>query len=180
MELPNAPEAVSAPQYSGFWIRLLAYIIDAFILGAVNNLMAKALAAMAIGEPANFIVIFAISWMYFAIFESSGWMGTPGKKLLGMTVTDEQGRRITVARAACRYIIKVPLLFLPAVILIGGYFAVRMIAAGNWNVQLLGALLAVFLGVGGVSMIAFTTRKQGLHDKMFHTLVLQKTARQAA
>ena len=140
MEMTDSPVFPEPPRYAGFWIRLVAYIIDALILGAITFPATQVLAAMGIGDHSTNIMSIAISWMYFAVFESSNWMGSPGKKALGLIVTDEQGRRITVGRATRRYFAKI--------------------------------LSVLLLGLGMV-MIAFTTRKQGLHDKMFHTLVMK-------
>ena len=140
MEMTDSPVFPEPSRYAGFWIRLVAYIIDALILGAITFPATQVLAAMGIGDHSTNIMSIAISWMYFAVFESSNWMGSPGKKALGLIVTDEQGRRITVGRATRRYFAKI--------------------------------LSVLLLGLGMV-MIAFTARKQGLHDKMFHTLVLR-------
>lgn len=45
----------------------------------------------------------AMSWMYFAGFESSKWRATPGKRLLGLLVGDETGNRVSFARASGRF-----------------------------------------------------------------------------
>ena len=140
MDMPMPPALPVQPRYAGFWIRLLAYIIDAIILGALTFPLARVLSMMGIGEQSSNVMSIAISWMYFAVFESSGWMASPGKKALGLIVTDEQGGQLSVGRATRRYFAKI--------------------------------LSALLLGIGFV-MIAFTARKQGLHDKMFHTLVLR-------
>ena len=138
MEMPVPPALPTQPRYAGFWIRLLAYIIDAVILGAISYPLMRVLHTMGIGEHSTNVMSIAISWMYFAVFESSTWMASPGKKALGLIVTDEQGRQLGVGLATRRYFAK---------------------------------LLSVFLLGLGIVMIAFTARKQGLHDKMFHTLV---------
>jgi uncharacterized RDD family membrane protein YckC len=39
--------------------------------------------------------------------ESSAWQGTLGKKALGLTVTDLEGRRISFGRATGRYFAKI-------------------------------------------------------------------------
>jgi uncharacterized RDD family membrane protein YckC len=44
-----------------------------------------------------------IWWAYSAVLESSVWQGTVGKKLLGLKVTDLDGRRISVGRATGRF-----------------------------------------------------------------------------
>jgi uncharacterized RDD family membrane protein YckC len=134
---PVLPEQ---PHYAGFWLRLLAYIIDAIILGAITLPLVRTLTSMGIGENYSNVLSIAISWMYFAVFESSDWMASPGKKVLGLAVTDEQGMKISIVRATRRYLGKI--------------------------------LSALTLGIGFI-MIAFTARKQGLHDKLFHTLVVK-------
>ena len=142
MEMQSIPPALpEQPRYAGFWIRLLAYIIDAVILGAISFPLIQVLGSMGIGDHSTNVLSIAISWMYFAVFESSTWMGSPGKKALGLIVTDEQGQQLSVGRATRRYFAKI--------------------------------LSALLLGIG-FFMIAFTARKQGLHDKIFHTLVVKK------
>ena len=60
-------------------------------------------------------------WLYYALFESSSWQATPGKSLLGLYVTDLQGRPITFARATIRHFAKIisSLTFLVGYILAG-------------------------------------------------------------
>jgi uncharacterized RDD family membrane protein YckC len=45
----------------------------------------------------------AISWIYFAVCESSKRQATPGKRLFGLRVTDEAGARVTFWRASERF-----------------------------------------------------------------------------
>ena len=47
-----------------------------------------------------------IQWLYFSLTESSSWQATLGKKALGLTVTDLEGRRIGFGRATGRYFAK--------------------------------------------------------------------------
>ena len=140
MEMPFPPALPEQPRYAGFWIRLLAYILDAIVLGAITYPLVRVLSSMGIGDSSSNILSIAISWMYFAVFESSEWMASPGKKVLGLIVTDEQGMKISIGRATRRYLAKI--------------------------------VSGLILGIGFI-MIAFTARKQGLHDKVFHTLVLR-------
>ncbi len=72
--------------------------------------MFEALAA-SLSIAAVFFWIFVgavISWLYFAVFESSPRQATPGKMMLGLFVTDIHGRRITFARALGRTLSKIP------------------------------------------------------------------------
>jgi uncharacterized RDD family membrane protein YckC len=140
MDMSSPPALTEQPRYAGFWIRLLAYIIDAMILGAITYPLIQVLNSMGIGDRYTNVLSIAISWMYFAVFESSDWMASPGKKVLGLIVTDEQGMKISIGLATRRYFAKI--------------------------------LSGLLLGIGFI-MIAFTARKQGLHDKIFHTLVLK-------
>lgn len=143
-------------RYGGFWRRVVAFIIDGLLIGAVMmpfglGLTLAHMGAMMNGEVTPDMLtslmmttIFAwcirmvVSWAYAAGFESSRWQATPGKMLLGLKVTDLEGRRITFLRATGR-------------------------VAGKWVSGLL-------LGMGYV-LVAFTDRKQGLHDLMARTLV---------
>lgn len=50
---------------------------------------------------------FIFNWVYFAGFESSHLGATPGKWLLGIYVTDMDGRRISFGRATGRYFGKI-------------------------------------------------------------------------
>ena len=107
MDMPMPPALPDQPRYAGFWIRLLAYIIDAFVLGAMTFPLLRVLGMMGIGEHSGNVMSIAISWMYFAVFESSAWMASPGKKVLGLIVTDEQGGQLSVGRATRRYFAKI-------------------------------------------------------------------------
>jgi len=122
--------AATLEDYAGFWKRVAAYILDAIILYIPNLLIQKMMggdaaeAAMKqaqLAAPADPHVMFAalmqyyhvmtpalliitvITWLYFAICESSAWQGTLGKLALGIRVTDMQGGRISFARALGRY-----------------------------------------------------------------------------
>ncbi len=47
-----------------------------------------------------------IGWFYFALLESSVKQGTLGKMIVGIKVTDNEGKRISFARATGRYFAK--------------------------------------------------------------------------
>ena len=50
-----------------------------------------------------FLIVLVLSWLYYALLESSSWQGTLGKKALGLEVTDLAGSRISFGRATGRY-----------------------------------------------------------------------------
>ncbi len=135
--------------YAGFWIRVGAYLIDFVIIMAIAYVVSLATGvpmfdleaaaagpAYTIADAINFVVGIA----YFAGFESSSWQATPGKKALGLIVTDSSGARISFLRGVGRYLAKI----------------------------LSGLILLI-----GFIMVAFTERKQGLHDYIASTLVLK-------
>lgn len=136
------------PRYGGFWIRVLAYIIDAIVVDlAMGFVGALVGGVIGMGSPQAMIATIQLvssmlgllgSWLYFAIMESSPWQATLGKKALGLVVTDESGQRIGFGRATGRYFAKI----LSAMILLFGFF-----------------------------MVGWTQRKQGLHDLVAGTLV---------
>lgn len=154
---PARPQ--TAPiQYAGFWIRVVAWFIDAVLLGIVNAVLGSFfggglsalvrpgqdastinLAAVLATMGTFFLVTLAIHFVYFAYLESSEKQGTVGKMILGLKVTDINGQRISFARASGRFFGK----FLSSMLLCIGYI-----------------------------MVGFTEKKQGLHDMIAGTLVV--------
>jgi uncharacterized RDD family membrane protein YckC len=136
--------------YGGFWVRVLAYIIDYMILQVASSVFLVAMmfvvlgsggvndTAAGVGVFAIYGLTFVLNWLYFAILESSKYQGTVGKQALKLVVTDEQGERIGFGRATGRYFAK----FLSIMIMLFGFF-----------------------------MVGWTQRKQGLHDFVAGTLV---------
>ena len=49
-----------------------------------------------------FLLIFIVQVVYFAGFESSRMQATPGKKVVGIKVTDLQGSRLSFGKAFLR------------------------------------------------------------------------------
>lgn len=133
-------------EYGGFWIRVLASIIDGIIIGLVSLLLIL-LSAQGITE---YVADEDLSWVdgvttilgiaYYTGFHGSAMQATPGKRALGLIVTDYNGQRISYLRAFGRY----------------------------WA----NLLSAMILFIGYI-MVAFTERKQGLHDIICSTLVVR-------
>jgi uncharacterized RDD family membrane protein YckC len=152
------PQAVvSRYQFAGFWIRLVAALIDSIILGVVNSIIQFAALRPMMGlsevssDPASLfaaagaagvlgLVGMALAASYEGVFVSQ--MGaTPGKMALGMKVVRPDGSRVDLGRA------------------IGRYFA-----------KLLSMLI---LGIGYI-MVAFDSEKRGLHDMICDTRVVRQ------
>jgi len=148
---------VAGVRYGGFWIRVIAVIIDSIILRVVVAPIGMIFGALGfaggmmhglphagfalLGGGVTFILLLFGSWLYEAFMESSSYQATVGKMIFGMKVTDLNGNRISFERATARHFAK-------------------------W-------LSGLILGVGYI-MVAFTERKQGLHDILAGTLVPRK------
>ena len=148
-------------RWAGFWLRVVAYIIDYIVLNiALSFVTLPMMAHMGLnewmGHPpqspeqiATFLGTFAkigilaffVNWLYFSLMESSAWQATVGKKTLGLEVTDLGGHRISFARATGRYF---------------------------------GKIISAIIFCIGFIMAGFTEKKQALHDMMAGTLVIRK------
>ena len=155
--------------YAGFWLRVVAYLLDGFILGVpvaiiiVIVILSSGFSsflhnfpnppeppdpgegfgiALAIGIGIFVLLAIVGSWLYYACFESSSWQATPGKKVLNLAVTDLTGSRITFGRATGRFFAKLISRMIP-------------------------------LGIGFI-LAGITERKQALHDMIASTLVLRR------
>lgn len=152
-------------QYAGFWLRAIAYIMDAILLSILvsplNLLLISgtqnpfSIMMHNFGHPDNPVIpnidaVIRESWVgllsafitffYFASWESSRFQATPGKITVGIRVTDALGQRLSFWRAAGRYANK----FISGLTLLIGY-----IMAGT------------------------TPKKQALHDELADTLVIR-------
>jgi len=155
--------AVPTSRYGGFWLRLLAHLIDHVVLGIVAAPLFFILVLPAIvrvvheaesnQEPSPELIVAIVSsvfvyillafvgqWLYEALLTSSSWQGTVGKRVLQLKVTDELGNRIGFGRATGRFFAKI---------------------------------LSSMLFCIGFIMIGLTDRKRGLHDMLAGTLVMR-------
>lgn len=68
------------------------------------------------------VLVFIIPWLYFAGFECSRGMGTPGKTLMRIVVTDKTGNRVSFSRATLRHFAK----FISAAIILIGFIMIGL------------------------------------------------------
>ena len=141
-----APPGPTSVGYGGFWIRVVAYILDGILLSIVTGIIGF-MTGMSIdtNDFAHFdyttnIGSLVIGWLYFSLMESSARGATVGKMAVGLRVVTDQGQRLSFANATGRYFAK----FISAIILFIGFI-----------------------------MVAFTERKRGLHDMIAGTLVVK-------
>lgn len=136
----------NTPRYAGFWIRVLATIIDTIILLAITAPILIMLYGKEyyLGTQLYYGPIdLLLNYLFPLIFSIVLWMkfkGTPGKIVLGLEVIDRKtGQALSLKQSVIRYL---------------GYF-----------------LMILPLGLGFV-LIAFDKKKQGWHDKMANSLVI--------
>ncbi|HEX6802274.1 MAG TPA: RDD family protein [Terriglobales bacterium] len=141
-----APAALAQLRFAGLGRRLAAYFVDMAIVASGFVFLALTMRglrgvglwrpggervgevhdpitlwyAMGAGAKGAVVLGFVLSMgvLYFALFESSAWQATFGKRLLDIHVTNNQGRRIGVRRAVGRWFWK---FFL-------GYFGVNIVS----------------------------------------------------
>ncbi len=164
----SAYAAVQRVEYGGFWLRLLAYIIDNVVIGlgivlvlvplifltGLGALLSQIHPEEELGDAGLFLIIgliflaatvgLVVTWLYHALMESSEWQATVGKKAVGLVVTDMTGQRVSFARATGRHFGKVITNMVPMLI--------------------------------GYIMAGFTERKQALHDMIAGCVVLRRTS----
>lgn len=149
-----ATQSATPLAYAGFWLRLLAALIDGFVITFPLFLFAfcatfvvRLVSAGRGYDPAVgiFAVLTAVTLViplfYFSILESSPWQATVGKSVLRLYVTDLEGRRLTRGRATGRNLAKL--------------------------------LSNLTVGLGHL-MCGFTEKKQALHDALAGCLVLRR------
>lgn len=128
LDYRTAPSRYGAKIYAGFWLRFVAAILDGLVLGVFNVLIELAIVGTSSFSGAtrkqdaalsaiSSLVQIIVGWLYFALQESSAAQATPGKRALGIKVTDSRGNRVSFGRATGRHFGQ----FLSAIILGIGY-----------------------------------------------------------
>lgn len=140
-------------KYAGFWIRLIALIVDGILIMLVmmpiNNALYPAYTTIA-GTGWKWGVNFQgpaywtqqiIFWLY-AILTTVYLGGTVGKLLFGLRVVNIEGQKISFGAAALR--------------------------------EIVGKFISMMVILIGFIWVAFDGKKQGWHDKLAKTYVVRK------
>ena len=87
--------------YAGFWVRVLAAVIDGLVL-AIPTMVVNEL----FGEDSwiSIILLLILWWQYSARMLSSSWRATIGKKIVSIAVVNEMGEQITFKDATFRFL----------------------------------------------------------------------------
>ena len=156
--------------YAGIDKRFVASLIDGIILSIVGFIIVgrspAELTTPDIKLAMYLILTTIISWVYYAVLESSSMQGTLGKRVVGIIVTNLQGNKISFGKATGRYFAKsICLLFWILAALVA---VMAPSKAGNESpyVYVFIALVVIGLVVGifGYLMAGYTEEKQALHD----------------
>lgn len=154
-----------APHYAGFWIRVLARLIDGVLLWVAAQILAGLLVAVLIPDALGALTIepgveptaeqlttllavlglvmvsSLVTGLVYDLIFLRGWSATPGKLLLGLRVRMADGSPLSIGR------------------IIGRHLAV--------------SLSGFTFGVGYL-MVAFDAERRGLHDHLCATRVVRQ------
>ncbi|MUL35024.1 RDD family protein [Gloeocapsopsis dulcis] len=96
--------------YANFWYRVTARLIDTIIIQIIYSIATEFILLFSdniqeVITHLNLLLILGIlfGWLYYSLMESSAKQATIGKMMLGIYVTDLQGKRISFSRATGRY-----------------------------------------------------------------------------
>lgn len=140
------PAGSAQVAYGGFWIRLVAYVIDAILISIAYGVIGAAMGINIFNpdieniDPTTNLISLVIGWLYFSLMESSERGATIGKMAMGLRVVTSDYKRLSFLNATGRYFAKI--------------------------------ISAIILCIGFI-MIAFTDKKRGLHDMIAGTLVIK-------
>lgn len=139
---------VAAPIYAGFWERFGAALIDAFVVWGAFAVVGALFIPLASNNPGGegVIAVFAIGYVVAPWLYSALFESSERQATLGKMAV---GLRVTDE-------------------------AGRRISFGKATGRHFGKLISSLILFIGYLMVAWTTRKQALHDQMAGTLVLKR------
>lgn len=158
---PRPPLLVLSPGsvIGGFWRRLAAFLLDAFLLGIIGAIIGAAFFdfLVAMGPWAH-LLGFCIALCYFGPFDSSIGNGqTIGKRVLRLKVVNAQGGMLSLEDAILRF-----------VVFAGPFFANGLSLPVSRTPWFVSALIGVVVfGAGGTNLYLLVFNRpmrQGLHD----------------
>ena len=144
--------AISAPRYAGFWIRVLAFLVDGLAIGLIVSAVTLGRAGVVIYDHwlelvawRNFIDT-VVGFAYFTVLWSAiGGGQTLGMRLFGLYVVGVDGRPIGYGASVVRWI---------------------------------GIVISAAVVLIGLVWVALDPRKQGWHDKLAGSFVVHAEGRE--
>jgi uncharacterized RDD family membrane protein YckC len=101
IEQASHVEVISSPkifEYSNFWIRFVAYLIDSVLVGFLTAALSN------FGGTFGAVGSIFITGVYYVIMETSDYQGTLGKMAMGIKVTDLDGNKLTYQKSIFRFL----------------------------------------------------------------------------
>lgn len=147
--------------YAGFFTRLMATLVDLFIVSIILSIVKFAI-------DAKSMVILVIVWWLYTTVMLIKWRTTIGGKLFGIEILDSEQKPLSFKSASLRFVVSIiPFLF---------YLLVRgmqhdMILAPSPTVQQLPQLLFFLPPL----LMFFTKKKQMIHDILVHSVVVDSS-----
>jgi uncharacterized RDD family membrane protein YckC len=104
---PSSAVAVPVRVIAGFWRRLLAFVVDAFITAVPCGILGFVLYGFfSTNGAAGILIGFVLTILYFGILGSAVAQGqTIGHRITHIQVVDKQGRPVSMKRSFLRYLI---------------------------------------------------------------------------
>lgn len=154
---------------SGFWRRIIAFLVDCIILSTFGTGLMLLFDSifMQMGGSGSLVVFFVFVF-YFGLLNSSiGGGQTLGKKLLEIRVVNVRGKNITLIRAMVRAAI------------LGIFFclsAIHFLLVSD-DIILINSLLYIVIGAGIIYFYLFNySTRQSLHDLISGSFVVEAAA----
>lgn len=94
--------------YGGFWVRVIAYLVDSVIVFTLLFLIIAGAASL--GDSAALVItiaVYLVPLLYWVLLQSSARQATFGKQLLGMKVVTGDGEQLSLLRSLAREIGKI-------------------------------------------------------------------------
>jgi len=168
--------------YADLVTRVIAYIIDAVLLGVFTFVIflvlgAIILASLLAGGPilaiVGFVILAVFTLLASAVYFVYTWMNlraSPGQKILNLeTVNAADGATLTRDQAVRRW----AYLFGPSAVA-----SVAQIALGATEIAILGSLISLLV-FGYIIYLLYTasqsSKRQGYHDVQARTVVVKRT-----
>ena len=144
-------------RYAGFWVRVLAYVIDAIVLSIVAGILTTGfgvgvsdtqtvLSLDSFGEILRDLFLVNLIWsmlgLFYVIFMTFKFNQTLGKMALGIEVVRADGQPNQLGNLFFR--------------------------------EVIGKTLSAIIFLIGYIMVAFDPKKRGLHDRIASTYVVYK------
>lgn len=97
---------IAKAQYAGFWKRFAASFVDGIVLYIAS--LGLAIVGTFISADSGLALLMTaievlMGWLYYALMESSDSGATLGKMVMGIKVTDLNGKKVSFGKATGRY-----------------------------------------------------------------------------